>query len=180
VTVALTAGSAGGGNMFPVYKALKHVKKNIQVIFVCGKNEQLKQQMEEEAKTAPFKTVVLLYAKAVSDGMNACDLLVTKAGGLTTFEAVARRLPMALDMVTEPMPQESGTAEILIEAGLAYPIRQPEDIVAIVEKLEVVSNRLAKPLPRVHNLDHIDAVYEIAGTILDYLEADRQSVDNAV
>lgn len=28
------------------------------------------------------------------------------AGGLTTFEAIARRLSMAIDMLTEPMPQE--------------------------------------------------------------------------
>lgn len=74
---------------------------------------------------------------------------------------------MALDMVTEPMPQESGTAEILIETGLAYPVEEPEDIVSIVERLEVKDNRLTAPLPPVHNLDRVDAVYEIARIILD-------------
>jgi UDP-N-acetylglucosamine:LPS N-acetylglucosamine transferase len=176
VTVTITSGSAGGGNMFAIYKALEKVKKKIQVIFVCGKNEHLKEQMEKEAANSPLKTVVLLYAKAVSDGMNATDLLVTKAGGLTTFEAIARRLPMALDMVTEPMPQEAGTAEMLIEAGLASGIKHPEDIIPVVETLEVINDRLAKPLPKAHNLDHVDAVYEIASTILDYLEPVTEQV----
>jgi UDP-N-acetylglucosamine:LPS N-acetylglucosamine transferase len=98
--------------------------------------------------------------------MSACDLLVTKAGGLTTFEAVARRLPMAIDMLTTPMPQESGTAELLIDAGLAKPINHPSDIVAIVEALEHIDNRDKLPLPSKYNLDRTDAVYEIAKIIL--------------
>jgi len=170
VTIAITAGSAGGGNMPKIYKALQQVRKPVQVIFVCGKNAKLKAKMDRLSKKSPLRTVVVGYAKSVADGMNACDLLVTKAGGLTTFEAIARRLPMAFDMLTEPMPQEAGTAEMLIEAGLAKPIRQPDDIVPIVEALAVIQGRLSMPLPAVHNLDHVDAVYEIAQTILQLCE----------
>ena len=53
--------------------------------------------------------------------------MVTKAGGLTTYEALARHLPMALDLLTEPMPQERGTAQIMIENQLAAPLFVPED-----------------------------------------------------
>jgi UDP-N-acetylglucosamine:LPS N-acetylglucosamine transferase len=170
LTIAITAGSAGGGNMLSIYKALEKVRKPIQVIFVCGKNRKLQTQVEQESKRLAHKTTVLPYAQAVADGMNACDLLVTKAGGLTTFEAIARRLPMAIDMVTEPMPQEAGTIDMLIEAGLAKPIRRPEDIVPIVEALEIIYDRLKKPLPAAHNLDRVDAVYDIAETILKLME----------
>ena len=75
--------------------------------------------------------------------MNAVDLMVTKAGGLTTFEAIARRLPMAIDIITEPMPQEAGTIKILLEASkkthLAHVIRRPEDIIKIIELSELTS-----------------------------------------
>lgn len=81
-----------------------------------------------------------------------------------------RRLPMAIDMLTEPMPQEIGTAELPIEAGLAKPIRRPDDIVAIAEAIEVIKEREHMPLPAVHNLDHVDAVYEIARLILELSE----------
>lgn len=177
VTIAITAGSAGGGNMMKIYKALAQVKKPIQIFFVCGKNAKLMAKVKLESKNCPWKTVVLPYANSVADGMNACDLLVTKAGGLTTFEAIARRLPMAIDMVTKPMPQEEGTAEMLIEAGLAMPVRRPEDILPIVESLEVISNRLEKPLPTTHSLDQVDAVYKIAAIILDFV---KQGVANGV
>ncbi len=177
LTVAISAGSAGGGNMPKIYKALQQVKKPVQVIFVCGKNAKLKAKMLKEATKSPLRTKVLGYANSVADGMNACDLLVTKAGGLTTFEAIARRLPMAIDMIKPPMPQEAGTVELLIKTGLAQPLKQPDDIVKIVNKLEVVRDRLSKPLPTVHNLDNIDAVYEIAEIVLEYCERSRMLPD---
>ncbi|MBZ0185063.1 MAG: hypothetical protein K8F91_02350 [Candidatus Obscuribacterales bacterium] len=171
-TIAITAGSAGGGNMLKIYKALAPVKKKIQVVFFCGNNAKLKLKAEQASRDMPFTTVVLPYAESMLDSMDACDLLVTKAGGLITFEAIARRLPMALDMVTKPMPQESGTAEMLMAAGLACSIKKPADILPIVEGLEIVANRLETPLPTLHNLDKVDAVYEIARIILDSLEPD--------
>lgn len=173
LTVAISAGSAGGGNMPKIYKSLQKVSKPVQVIFVCGNNAKLKTEMLKQAEKSPLRTKVLGYANSVADGMNACDLLVTKAGGLTTFEAIARRLPMAIDLLKKPMPQEAGTVEMLIDAGLAQPIKHPDDIVPIVDKLEVVRDRLSKPLPTVHNLDQIEAVYEIAQIVLDYCEQSR-------
>src|SRR4030095_12997187 len=76
------------------------------------------------------------------------------------------RLPMALDLLTEAMPQESRTADMLIEYGLAKPIRRTMDIVPIVRELYPAYDRAANPLPSSHSLDRIDAIYEIARIIL--------------
>jgi UDP-N-acetylglucosamine:LPS N-acetylglucosamine transferase len=168
VTVVMTAGSVGGGNMPKIYDALQGARKPVQVIFLCGRNEQLREKMERAAQKSSFTTTVLSYTERMADSMNACDFLVTKAGGVTTFEAIARRLPMAIDMLTEPMPQEIGTAEMLIEAGLAKPIRNAEDIIPIVEALEVRDGKLKMPLPVEHNLNRVGAVYEIGELILTY------------
>jgi UDP-N-acetylglucosamine:LPS N-acetylglucosamine transferase len=166
VTICLTAGWAGGGNVIKIYSALISISKPVQMIVICGNNERLYQKIKKIAQTMPFKTTVERELPSLSDAMSACDLLVTKAGGLTTFEAIARRLPMAIDMLTEPMPQEGGTAEILIEAGLAKPINQPSDLVTIIEALEHIENRAELPLPQKNNLDCTHAVYEIAKVIL--------------
>jgi UDP-N-acetylglucosamine:LPS N-acetylglucosamine transferase len=167
VTICLTAGWAGGGNFIKIYSALTSVSKPVQMIVICGNNEKLYQKIKKIAQTMPFKTTVERELPSLSDAMSACDLLVTKAGGLTTFEAIARRLPMAIDMLTEPMPQEGGTAKILIEAGLAKPINQPSDLVTIIEALEHIENRADLPLPQKNNLDCTHAVYEIAKIILE-------------
>ena len=170
VTITISAGSAGGGNMPKIYQALQKARNPLQVIFICGNNEKLEAQMKLASQNSHIHTVVLAYAESMADGMSACDLLVTKAGGLTTFEAVARRPPMALDLLSEPMPQEAGTVKMLIEAGLAKALRQPDDIVKIAESLKLTIDRQNTPLPTVHNLDRVDAVYEIAQLILTMSE----------
>lgn len=166
LTVCLTGGSAGGGKIVDIYRSLKKSTKKIQIVVLCGKNKKLLEQMQAERKSSPHPTAVLLYADSMSDVMNASDLLITKCGGLTTFEAIARRIPMAIDMITEPMPQEVDTARILIETGLAQPVEKADDIIAIVEKLELNLNANYKPIPKDHNLDRTNAVFEIADEII--------------
>ncbi|MBK9205296.1 MAG: hypothetical protein IPL73_23290 [Candidatus Obscuribacter sp.] len=175
LTICLSAGWAGGGSIAKIYQALGDVRKAIQVLVVCGKNEELFEEIQLLSTQMPFATKVLPELPSLSDAMSACDLLVTKAGGLTTFEAVARRLPMAIDQLTEPMPQEAGTAQMLIETNLARPINHPYDIVAIVETLEHQVNRESLPLPTKYNLNRTEAVYEIAEIILSMCQKNTQT-----
>lgn len=170
-TVCLTAGGVGGGNILKIYGALANVDKPVQVIVICGSNKELYQSIKQQAQNTTLPTAVISSLASMSDLMSACDLLVTKAGGLTTFECVARHLPMAIDMLTEPMPQESGTAELLFDAGLAKPIFRPSDIVPIVETLEHIDDRDKLSLPAKYNLDRTDSVYEIARIILSNCHA---------
>ena len=63
------------------------------------------------------RLVTVGFTKEMDQYMAAADLLVGKAGGLTTSEALARELPMA---IVEPIPgQESRNADHLLEAGVA-------------------------------------------------------------
>ncbi len=167
LTVCVTAGWAGGGNMVDVYRALCTVKRPVQSVFICGHNKELFDEINAVAAASTVPTAVLPFCDSMSDLMGAVDLLVTKAGGLTTFEAIARRLPMAIDLLTEAMPQESGTANMLIEQGLAKPLREPTDIIAIVESLQRDEHKADRALPEAHSLDRVSAVYDIARLILD-------------
>jgi processive 1,2-diacylglycerol beta-glucosyltransferase len=168
LTVCINAGWAGGGNLMSIYKALHGVKREIQVLFLCGHNGKLYEDALKHSKTINIPTAVLPFHGEMSELMNAVDLMVTKAGGLTLFEAIARHLPLAIDAITEPMPQELGNFELLMNADLAKPIRRAEDIVSVVDNLNISIDRNSQPLPSVYNLDRVTAVYEIAKIILDY------------
>jgi UDP-N-acetylglucosamine:LPS N-acetylglucosamine transferase len=169
-TVCINAGWAGGGNMLHIYRELQNVSTPVQAIFLCGHNRALYEMAKKEAKLSPIPTAVLPFHDRMPDLMAAVDLMVTKAGGLTTFEAIARKLPMAIDMITPPMPQEAGTVQIIIEQGLARGVRTPSDIIEIVEQLQPVADRSRLKLPAAHSLDKIDAVYEISNSIIQYCE----------
>lgn len=167
LTVCINSGWAGGGNMMAIYKALVHVKKPLQVIFLSGHNQALYRKATKASQSLKIPTVVLPFHERMADLMDAVDLMVTKAGGLTTYEAIARRLPLAIDMLTEPMPQESGTIDVLLAAGLAEPLKAAGDIVPIVERCTRIANRQSLPLPEIHGLNQVNAVYDIANEIIE-------------
>ncbi len=165
-TLCLNSGWAGGGNILSVYEALNYVDRRIQIIFLCGQNQELYTRATELAANSKHPTAVLPFHDRMSDLMTACDLMVTKAGGLTTFEAVARKLPLAIDMITKPMPQELGTANLLCQEGLAHAIKAPEDIIPIALTMRTRKEIGNQPLPSRYQLDKTRAVHDIAEAIL--------------
>ena len=165
-TVCINAGWAGGGNMLSAYAALRQSAAPIQVVFLCGHNTKLYEDAKALAKDSPIPTAVLPFHDSMPDLMAAVDAMVTKAGGLTTFECLARRLPMIIDTITEPMPQERGTIDILVEQGLAVTLNQPGDLVRLTQNLKIDSNRLNRPLPQAYCFDRPDAALDIARLIL--------------
>ncbi len=67
--------------------------------------------------------------------MQAANVMVSKLGGLTTFEALACRVPIIADATTPPMPQESGGATMLARRGAGVLLERAADIVPVVKRL---------------------------------------------
>ncbi len=165
-TLCINAGWAGGGNMLSAYRSLTGINAKFQVLFLCGHNQELYEKAKYEATQSNVPTAVLPFHDRMPDLMNAVDMMVTKAGGLTTFECIARKLPMIVDVITPPMPQESGTVDILVETGMAKRLQSPQDLPNLVTDIKHVPNRLELPLPTKYCLDHTDAVFGMARAIL--------------
>jgi len=92
-------------------------------VAVAGKSEPLKKRLDALSKGAGKtpsgqpRLVPVGFTTEMDQYMASADLLIGKAGGLTTSEALARELPMAL---VEPIPgQEERNADHLLEAGAA-------------------------------------------------------------
>lgn len=165
-TLCINAGWAGGGNMLHAYKALDKATTPLQVIFLCGHNSELYEQAKTHAQRSNIPTAVLPFLDSMPDLMSAADAMVTKAGGLTTFECIAKRLPMILDVITEPMPQERGTVDILCEQGLARRLEHPNDLVKLVAGLKHTPNKENGQLPSKYCFDKPNAVFEMSELIL--------------
>jgi UDP-N-acetylglucosamine:LPS N-acetylglucosamine transferase len=113
-TLLVNAGWAGGGNMAQLLDALiESPVPNTQVVFVTGHNQDLYQYAQSRHAQAKFPLTIVPYTQDLNLYMNAADILVSKLGGLTTFEAFASELPIFADCLTPPMPQELGTASLI-------------------------------------------------------------------
>ncbi|MBQ8004011.1 MAG: glycosyltransferase [Oscillospiraceae bacterium] len=114
-TVLVMAGSMGYGNMPEIISGIHNFDKKYCVLAVCGNNKKLFKKLSSSG----FGDTVKIYSftDKVDIMMDAADCIVTKPGGLTTSEAMAKKLPMIL---VNPIPgQEDRNLEFFLNNGLA-------------------------------------------------------------
>ena len=121
--ILISAGGYGIGPVEQLVRDLLALQKPWQIVAIAGKAEKVHKRLAEIARGAGSlpSGAARLFPVGFTSGMDqymaAADLLIGKAGGLTTSEALARALPMAL---IEPIPgQEERNADHLLEAGAA-------------------------------------------------------------
>jgi UDP-N-acetylglucosamine:LPS N-acetylglucosamine transferase len=134
-TVFVNAGWVGGGNIPQIFRELVRGDLDVQAVFLAGKNEELKREAEELAKTAKFPVKVIGYSDEIEKIMQSANVMISKLGGLTTFEALACRLPIIADATTPPMPQEAGTVDLIEKKGAGILLANSIDIVPTIQNL---------------------------------------------
>lgn len=143
-TVFLNAGWIGGGNIPQIFRELVRGELDVQAIFLAGKNEDLRLEAEAIARTAKFPVKVIGYSDEIEKMMQSANVMVSKLGGLTTFEALACRLPIIADGITPPMPQEAGTVKLIEGKGAGILLRRSSDIVPTIRNLSTDQERYSK------------------------------------
>ena len=134
-TVFVNAGWEGGGNVPQIFRELVRGKLDVQAIFLAGRNDELKNEVESLASQATFPVRVIGYSEHVEELMGAANVMISKLGGLTTFEALACRLPIIADTITPPMPQEAGTASMIAKRGAGILLERASDIVPVIRRM---------------------------------------------
>jgi len=116
-TVLLLSGGFGVGPMKQMLSSFGESRDDLSLVVVAGKNPQLEAECKALAATLPVPIKVFGFVNNMHELMDAADLIVTKPGGLTTTEILAKGKPMAL---VAPIPgQEQRNAEYLLEEGAA-------------------------------------------------------------
>jgi processive 1,2-diacylglycerol beta-glucosyltransferase len=121
--VLAAAGGEGVGPIEQLVRGLLELNRPWQIVAIAGKSEKMRKRLEALSRQAGSlsggspRLCPVGFTTEMDQYMAAADLLVGKAGGLTTSEALARALPMVL---IEPIPgQEERNADHLLEAGAA-------------------------------------------------------------
>jgi len=121
--ILISAGGYGIGPVEQLVRDLLALQRPWQIVAIAGKSEKTRKRLEGISKEAgklqsgSLRLCAVGFTTDMDKYMAAADLMVGKAGGLTTSEALARALPMAL---IEPIPgQEERNADHLLEAGAA-------------------------------------------------------------
>ena len=174
-TVFVNAGWIGGGNVPQIFRELVRGELDVQAIFLAGKNEALKREAEELAKTAKFPVKVIGYSDEIEKLMQSANVMISKLGGLTTFEALACRLPIIADATTPPMPQEAGTVNLIARRGAGVLLEKATDIVPTIQNLVSDTKKYAEMKAATVNLAVPNATEMITKEICALLPEKHQA-----
>lgn len=119
-TVLVMMGSMGYGNIKRQLDEIDECSSDFQIICVCGSNKKLKAAVDE------YEWKKRVYSYGFVDNvdvmMDASDFIITKPGGLSTSEALAKGLPM---IAMNPIPgQEDRNLSFLVNNGAAIMVNQ--------------------------------------------------------
>ena len=131
----MNAGWEGGGNVLEIFRELVRGELDVQAIFLAGKNEALRTQAEAVAAEAKFPIKVIGYSEEVEQLMHAANVMISKLGALSTFEALNCRVPIIADATTQPMPQEAGTVNLIVKRGAGVLLQRTTDIVPVIRRM---------------------------------------------
>jgi UDP-N-acetylglucosamine:LPS N-acetylglucosamine transferase len=138
-TVLINAGYEGGGNILHIFRELvrAHLPGDLplQAIFIAGRNAKVQAQAQSAARSAGFPVSVMGYCEKMEQVMRASDVMISKLGGMTTFEALACGLPVIADVTTPPMPQEAGTAALLRDRGAGVLLDRAENVGGAIRRM---------------------------------------------
>ena len=107
--------------------------KDTCVVVLGGNNKKLLGRLTPLAAARPGRLVPVSFTDRANELVSACSLMVTKAGGITTAECLARGTPMAL---LKPVPgQEAANARYFQRQGAAVMIPRARQTADVVRRL---------------------------------------------
>lgn len=165
--VLLLAGGFGVGPIEQLFEAVLELERPVHVAVVCGKNEVLKKALSKVKLPGRHKATVLGFTREMDELMAAADIVVSKPGGLTTSEILARGAAMA---IVNPIPgQESRNSDFLLENGAAIKINSAAVLPYKLGQLlcEVGGGRLAALRKSAGALGHPRAAFDVAEAVLE-------------
>jgi processive 1,2-diacylglycerol beta-glucosyltransferase len=165
-TVLISGGSRGLGPLDETVAALKRAGDGVQILAVCGHNERARRALQ--ARYEHDRSVrVFGFTRAMPRLMDAADVLVSKPGGLTCAESLAKGLPL---IMIRPIPgQEERNADYLMRHGAAERADTLERLVLLVHDLTRDPERIARLRRRALALARPHAAFDAAQAILKLL-----------
>lgn len=170
--VLLIMGGGGGfGQIRDIVLNLDTLPFACQLVVVAGTNRSLLAWLQRQRFR--HKIFPLGYTDAIPQLMDVATILVSKPGGLTTSEALAKRVPL---VIVNPIPgQEAYNARFLLSKGAAVAAGSPETVRQTVRDLFDNPDQLDAIRRRATELAHPNAALAIARLLFELADGHRET-----
>jgi processive 1,2-diacylglycerol beta-glucosyltransferase len=151
--ILVMGGGAGVGPLAELADRLSAIPQSPQVVVICGMNGRQRARVGALPAALSGRVRPIGFTPDVDLWLEACDVLVGKAGGLTCSEALVKRTPL---VIFKPTPgQEDKNTEYLVAAGAARHADSADEVASMVadwlshpdalERVREAAGRVARP-----------------------------------
>jgi len=154
------AGGFGVGPVEQIYSSLLSIERPLEIVVVAGKNAAAKAKLEKIDVPKRHRAKVIGFTTEIDELMTVADLVVSKPGGLTTSEVLARGAAM---VIVNPIPgQESRNSDYLLENGAAVKVNNVATMAHKLGELLGDDAKLTRLKQNAAKLGHPNAAFDVA------------------
>jgi UDP-N-acetylglucosamine:LPS N-acetylglucosamine transferase len=166
-TAIVLFGGHGSKVMLYLTERLNKEALPLQLILICGRNEELAAKLRAGKWSLPVHVVG--FTKEVHKLMRAADFLIGKPGPGSIAEAMVRKLPVLIECNSWTLPQERYNAQWVTENRVGIVLDSFKEVVEGVRQM-LEPARLAEFRKNVAALDN-RAIFEIPEMLAKLLES---------
>ena len=152
---------------------LVHRDLPMQILAITGTNHNLAKKLESIARYSKIPLRIMGFVDNIAQLMEISDLLLTKAGGVTMFEALAKKLPI---LIYKPLPgHERNNTRFLVKHKAAMLTKSKEQVVETIIKCindPSMLNSIKEPIDRISKPF---AARDAANIVIEMAESYRMS-----
>ena len=164
-TILVVGGGFGVGPIENIIKIIKEIEAPLQVIVVCGHNDDLVKKIVDLKEGARAHIKVVGFVDNVYEYMEVSDLLISKAGGITVTESLSKELPLVV--IAPILGQETRNSDFIIGHNAAFKIDHLQDLKVLLEDLIHYPEKMEKTRQAIRAIKKPMACYDIARLALE-------------
>jgi 1,2-diacylglycerol 3-beta-galactosyltransferase len=174
-TAIVLFGGHGSKVMYDLTERLNAAGLPVQLILICGRNEDLAAKLRAQKWKMPVHVVG--FTKEIHKLMRAADFLIGKPGPGSIAEAMVRKLPVLIESNAWTLPQERYNAAWVIEKRVGIVLKSFREVVEGVRHM-LEPARLAEFRKNVATLDN-RAIFEIPEMLATLLGPPAETVERS-
>lgn len=163
--VLVMGGGQGIGPIKNMVKTLHRLPMELQIIVVAGSNKGLYRYLSRARRVSGKKMLVFGFVNNIHEIMEVSSLIITKPGGITIGEALAKGLPL---LIMKPIPgQEQMNTQYLVNNRVAIQINNLKDSEVLLKELLSKPEALKNIQERARQFAMPSSSLDIAGHTLE-------------
>ena len=165
-TILVIGGGFGVGPIEGIVKVIAQIPRKLQTVVICGHNEELVHKIQSLKDEYELNMKVLGFIDNVYEYMDISDILISKSGGITVSESLAKEMPLVV--ISPILGQETGNLTFLVRNNAAVKVKRLDDLKAALEDLISDPVKLDKMKEAIKLIEKPYAAYDVAKFAYEY------------